>query len=387
MIVRSYTGRTVPEALAKVRNDLGDQALIIETRSVKEPGLLGRKCGYEVVAARDDSEVTPRKRTAITEVAEFSQERAPVATQATALARSDSANSAASTPVPRTAIEDELLAIRKQLARLAAGKVAPTAHLGEELASHLDEVELPAELIAEIDDALARAGERLDANRRREFVALLLARGLAEHRALDWSTCRRLLMVGPTGVGKTTTIAKLASDLVLTQRKRVALVTIDTYRVGATDQLRAYADLLDIPIEIAETPARLGEILRRFEHLDHVLIDTAGRSPADTARVHELKGFCRAAANLDVMLAVAATSGRAEFAAVVERFSVLPIAHTVITKLDECAAPGRLYGCLRRHRLPVNFLTTGQEVPRDIVAADPALVAERVLAPSAAVLC
>jgi len=166
---------------------------------------------------------------------------------------------------------------------------------------------------------------------------------------------------------------------VMKKGKRVALITIDTYRVGAQDQLKTYADLLDVPLEVAATPAQFGALMRRYESYDNVLIDTAGRSPTDATRIHELKGFCRAVPGLGVMLAVAATSGRAEFAAVVERFSILPVAHAVITKLDECAAMGRLYGCLRRHRLPLNYLTTGQEVPDDIIAADPALIAGRVL--------
>jgi len=110
-----------------------------------------------------------------------------------------------------------------------------------------------------------------------------------------------------------------------------------------------------------------------------VLIDTAGRSPADTPRVHELKGFCRAAPGITVMLAAAATAGRAEFAAVVERFSILPLEHVVVTKLDECVAMGRLYGSLRRHRLPVCFVTTGQEVPHDIKPATAEMFARQVV--------
>jgi flagellar biosynthesis protein FlhF len=192
------------------------------------------------------------------------------------------------------------------------------------------------------------------------------------------------MLVGPTGVGKTTTIAKLAGDLVLKRKLRVALVTIDTYRVGAQDQLKAYADLLDVPCEVAATPAQFALALKRFADRDVVLIDTAGRSHADAARVHELKGFCRTASEAGlpaaVMLALAANGGRAEFAAVVERFSVLPIEHAVVTKLDECAAPGRLYGCLRRHRLPVAYFTTGQEVPDDIQPATSNAITARIVA-------
>jgi flagellar biosynthesis protein FlhF len=358
MIVKTYTGRTVNEALSKVRADLGDRALIIETRPWKEPGLLSPRSGYEVVAAADD-------------------EPLPVRTQAAGLKVAPAA-------APTPDIAAELAAIRREMARLASGQ--PTAHhaLGE-LAGELSEAGLPNECLAEVDAACAAAGERLDASRRRDFARLVLTRGLTTLAPFDWENCRRLLMVGPTGVGKTTTIAKLAGELVIRRRARVALVTIDTYRVGAHDQLRAYADLLDIPMEVASTPTELSRVLARLGDRDHVLVDTSGRSPADEARVHELKGFCRACPGLSVALAVGANAGRAEFAAAVERFSVLPIEHAVVTKLDECCEPGRLYGCLRRHRLPARWFGTGQEVPADLAAADPALVVDRLLPVAASV--
>jgi flagellar biosynthesis protein FlhF len=395
MIVRSYTGRSVPEALSKVRKDLGEDALIIETRAIREPGILGRRSGYEVVAAHDDQ---PARRPAA----------ARASTPATQPTGGDAAGTAASggphqdpashqaanlaRQVGKTqggqddrahALEDELHAIRRQLARLASGQGTPSAHLGEELATELGDAELPDELIAELDETLAKAGDRLEPHQRRAFVSLLLARALPCAGAIDWSACRRLLVVGPTGVGKTTTIAKLAGDLVLKQRRRVALVTIDTYRIGATEQLRAYADLLDVPLAVAGTPAQLASVLSSFKDMDNVLIDTAGRSPADSTRVHELKSYCRAAAagtpGLAVMLCVAANGGAAEFASAVERFSILPLEHAAVTKLDECEAGGRLYGCLRRHHLTINYLTTGQEVPDDIVPATSAALSLRVL--------
>lgn len=130
-------------------------------------------------------------------------------------------------------------------------------------------------------------------------------------------------------------------------------------------------------------PPSSANVLSSFKDMDNVLIDTAGRSPADSTRVHELKSYCRAAATgapgLAVMLCVAANGGAAEFAAAVERFSILPLEHAAVTKLDECEAGGRLYGCLRRHHLTINYLTTGQEVPDDIVPATSAALSLRVL--------
>jgi flagellar biosynthesis protein FlhF len=352
MIVRTYTGRTVNEALGKVRAELGEHALIIETRPWREPGLLSPRMGYEIVAAADD-------------------EPAPVKTQAAALVRAPAA-----APVPD--LHAELAAIRREMTRLAAGVPARNDHLGD-LAGELQRAGCPDEILAELDAACSAAGERLGESRRRDFARLFLTRALVAAEPLDWSQPRRLLVVGPTGVGKTTTIAKLAGELVLKRKARIALVTIDTYRVGAQDQLRAFADLLDVPMEVASTPAELARVLARFADRDHVLVDTSGRSPSDEARLMELKGFCRACPGLSVALTVAGNAGRAEFASAVERFSILPIEHAIVTKLDECAEPGRLYGCLRRHRLPVRWFGTGQEVPDDLVAAEPRLVVERLL--------
>jgi flagellar biosynthesis protein FlhF len=360
MIVRTYTGRTVNEALIKVRAELGERALIIETRPWKEPGLLGQRAGFEVVAASDDEPAPPRS-------------------QAAALQR------VAEPAVPRGPdLGAELAAIRREMARLAAGMPPRLSALGG-LADELRATGMPDEILDELDAACAAAGQRLDPERQRDFARLVLGRALAPAQTFDWNQPRRLLVVGPTGVGKTTTIAKLAGELVLKRKARIALVTIDTYRVGAQDQLRAYADLLDVPMEVAGTPAELSRVLARYADRDHVLVDTSGRSPADEARLMELKGFCRACPGLSVALAVAGNAGRAEFAAAVERFSILPVEHAIITKLDECAEAGRLYGCLRRHRLPVRWFGTGQEVPEDLVAADPGLVVEQVLPATVAV--
>jgi len=385
MIVKSYTGRTVQEALAKVRNDLGEAALIVETRSLKSPGLFGGRIGFEVVAAADQAVPASTRRAAASDTTSLRRTQAEVLARRAAVAAESVASSGHSGHSGHSGapdLEGELAAIRAQLVRLGTGAPCPTGHLGD-LASTFAHAELPDEVVAECDALLGRLGDRLPRARHAELLSRALARNLPCAGDLDWSQPRRLLVVGPTGVGKTTTIAKLAGDLVLKRGARVALATIDTYRIGAAEHLRAYADLLDAPLGVAQTPAQLAELVHGFAGYDHILIDTAGRSPADAARVHELSAFCHAVPGLEVMLAIAATSGRAEFAAVVERFGVLPVEHAVITKIDECAAFGRLYGCLRRHRLAVNYLTTGQEVPDDIVIADGSVLADGIFAVSA----
>jgi len=382
MIIRCYSGRTVAEALTKVKNDLGERALIIETRSVKGSGLLAGTVGYEIVAALEHGTPTAAARLVPNLNAAAAPQQAP--SQAAALRPAPMATKPVAEPAPAASgqLSRELAAIRTELSRLASGSHRSTGQLGD-LHEVLAASELPSEILTELDQVVVAAGDRLPTARRQTFLHAWLSRALPCQSGIRWEQTKQVVIVGPTGVGKTTTIAKLAAQLVHQHQRRVGIITIDTYRVGAQDQLRAYADLLDVPLQVAATPAQFTRALADFADYDHILIDTAGRSPADATRVHELRAFCRAAADapggLAVLLAVPATCGRAEFAAVVERFSVLPLTHSVVTKLDECAAPGRLYGCLRRHSLEPAYFTTGQEVPADIAVGDARLVVDRLL--------
>jgi flagellar biosynthesis protein FlhF len=387
MIIRSYSGRTISEALGKVKTDLGDQALIIETRTVKSPGLIGTTVGYEVVAALEHgTPATSASRPSTRSASIYAQHALTAApTPNVTPAPVSTAETAATAKTAQTGdghLSRELAAIRAELGRLAKGHHVATEQLGD-FADRFTVGEMPDELSAELNRLVVAAGDRLPEHRRGDFLRAWLMRSLPCQPGIAWKTTRNIMVVGPTGVGKTTTIAKLAAQLVHDEGRKIGIITIDTYRVGAQDQLRAYADLLGVPLAVASTPAQFAKAMHEFADYDHVFIDTAGRSPADAARVHELRAFCRAAssdgAQLAVMLAIPATCGRAEFAAIVERFSILPLTHTVVTKLDECVAHGRLYGCLHRHHLEVAYFTTGQEVPSDIVAGDAALVVDHLL--------
>ena len=252
------------------------------------------------------------------------------------------------TAIPKQAVEDlmqrgdlslEIASIRRQLARLASGHGAHGQPWSSDLPTPGKSGNYLSEIIAECDEVIGRAGQRVAEERRHELLARYLAQHLRCGPGIDWDQNRMLIVAGPTGVGKTTTIAKMAGELVLRRGGKVGLITVDTYRVGAADQLQAYADLLDVPFAVARTPAELAQAVERMRDCDNILVDTAGRSPSDAARVHELKGFCRAVPGLGVALTVSATAGRAEFAAVMERFSLLPIEFCLLTKLDECKSP------------------------------------------------
>jgi flagellar biosynthesis protein FlhF len=181
---------------------------------------------------------------------------------------------------------------------------------------------------------------------------------------------RVISLVGPTGVGKTTTIAKLAANLRLRERRRVGLITVDTYRMAAVEQLRAYAEIIDLPMEVVATPREMREAVIRLSEAEIVLVDTAGRSPQDAVQLQELKTMLHESGADEVHLVMSAVGATPHLQRTVERFSPIGTTALLITKLDEVSGLGNVLPVLRSARLPVSYLTCGQSVPDDIVVAE-----------------
>ena len=192
---------------------------------------------------------------------------------------------------------------------------------------------------------------------------------------------RRLVaLVGPTGVGKTTTTAKLAAHYRLREQRRVGLITVDTYRIAAVDQLRTYADIIDLPMEVASTPHEMRQAIGRLADLDLILMDTAGRSPRDEAQIQELKLLLDEAQPDEVHLVSELRLGRQRrWPRVSERFAEVGANRLILTKLDEAQGLGSLLPLLRTNRLPLSYVTHGQNVPDDIEVADPVHLAQQIL--------
>ena len=181
---------------------------------------------------------------------------------------------------------------------------------------------------------------------------------------------RLVALVGPTGVGKTTTIAKLAANFRLREHKRVGLITVDTYRVAAVEQLRTYADIIDLPMEVVATPREMREAVDRLKDLDLILMDTAGRSPRDEVKIQELKSMLAEAEPDEVHLVLSSTSGANSLAATAKHFSEVGTTSLMLTKLDEATSLGHLVSLVRKCPLPIAYLTDGQNVPDDIQTAE-----------------
>ena len=318
MHLKRFRRETVKEALRAVREELGPDALILSTRVVAAPGVKGW-FGRRVVEV-----------TAATERPSLSDVRHPDA--APAIDRIDRA--------------------------------------GDELAAKLQAIG--------IDGALARdVIAALPARQRRGATVDLIRRTLADQltalAAADDDYAPIEVFVGPPGVGKTTTIAKLAAQERARHGRRLALMSADGFRVGAVEQLRLYADILGAPLAVARTPTELESALKGAKR--PLLLDTAGRSPSDDVS-REMLRVLAGRKGVRTHLVLAASTPPAAARRVLDRFEDARASRVVITKLDEVESCGPLVQVLRERELPISYLGVGQRVPEDLQRATaPALAA------------
>lgn len=196
-------------------------------------------------------------------------------------------------------------------------------------------------------------------------------------------------LVGPTGVGKTTTVAKLAAGFRIESKRRVGLLTIDTFRIAAVQQLKAYADIMDLPMQVVENPSEMRPALDTLGDVDVVLIDTAGRSPRSDARIDQLADLLRSAQPDETHLVLSATSSTSTVHSVLEGFAPARPTGAILTKLDEAPQTAGILSAITATNLfagiPVSYLTNGQQVPDDIAVADAQTLLSRLLPARAAI--
>jgi len=395
--VRTFRASDTAAALAAVKAALGAEAVILSTRSVE--GGLFRRSEVEITAALGQAEEDlPRPR-----VAPRTAAAAVAAHSATQAGRAGRPGSEGVEPrgfppaplldtrpdlvgerygAPRARPEDdplsdEVRSLRRSVdeARKALAAVTREARAGRDLQLPPAAAEVHARLtgrgvepvLAEglVRSALETAGP--DADALMNTVRDLLGERLIPCRA-PWLHDGRhaIAVVGPTGVGKTTTLAKMAARAILEAKKRVAFVTLDTYRIGATEQLARYGEIMGAPVLVARDRGELGRAMERLADVDLVLVDTAGRSsPEDVARQAAL---VRSIPRVQLHLVVSAATGSYELAAVADRYRALQPDRLVVTKVDEAAGPGGILSASVRICRPISCVADGQRVPEDLHA-------------------
>lgn len=379
------------EALAKVKRDLGRDAVILHTRTVRKGGLwgFGGRPWVEITAT-DSANVLPRHlargiigRTSATG-------SRPVKAGSCAVPVSEPIAGEATRPASDVGgLREEMAELRSlvqqvvRATRHAAAPAVPEALMDTYVTLIQSQVteELAQELVdrirATLPDGAALTPEETR-RRFREYIASTVpAAGAIVAERSDRP--RVVALVGPTGVGKTTTIAKLAAHFKLREHRRVGLITIDTYRIAAVDQLKVYAQIIDVPLEVVMLPQELADALERLSDCDVILIDTAGRGPNDARRIEELRGFLEVAQPDETHLVLASNASPASLTSALEQFSRTGVNRLLFTKLDEAVGFGVLLNVLRRANAKLSYVTTGQDVPDDIEVARGQRIADLIL--------
>lgn len=366
--IRKYQAKTITEALAMVRADLGRDAVIVQTRKVNKKvlGVWGRE--MVEVWASDNPDLENLRRPQTTTPAP-----APSITR--------------EQPSRIEQLENEIQNLKAMIAQLARQGVAVVS---DSIPSSVPNENRWTSLLmeAEVEESIAR--ELLQSAPENALSESALQSLVAERLmtsgpiTLKEGQPKVVMLVGPTGVGKTTTIAKLAAQYALLQRRRVGLITIDTYRIAAVEQLRTYSQIIDVPIRVVYSSNELPSAVREFSSMDVVFVDTAGRSQRNSMQIGELKACCERLSDCEVHLVLSSTTKTRDLYDIVQRFSVMPLHRVIWTKLDESTTFGNILNVAVKHPLPISYVTTGQRVPEDVEVAEANKLASLVVGGAAA---
>jgi flagellar biosynthesis protein FlhF len=303
--------------------------------------------------------------------------------------RSADTPAASASEAAHPALAEELAGLRRMMHELssqlsAQGTEVVVAPGWETVRQRLLDEGLRPEYVAEVEAEVFR-GLGLEELQEEEPVAgvarrYFLKHFMVERRKLAQPGTRRVVaLVGPTGVGKTTTVAKLAAQYSLFGNHSVGLLTVDTYRIAAVDQLKTYAEIINLPVEVAFSPQEVKEALARLSDREIILLDTAGRSQKNDAQMDELRAYLDAAKPDEVHLVLSTTTKQRDLDDCLAQFHETGFRQLIFTKLDETDAYGAIFNCAREARCPITYLTFGQNVPDDIEEASQERLADLLI--------
>ncbi|PLX33119.1 MAG: flagellar biosynthesis protein FlhF [Clostridiales bacterium] len=354
MIIRNYLVNDMYEAMMKIKQDLGNNAVIVSKRNVRQKGFFGffRRRLIEVTAATESLEIQGkgiRKRTDESEETKIAAEKM---TQG---------------------IRDEVRELREIVKGLAEKperevRQKQVTDANKDLHDMLIEMDFNKKVIDDFDTYCSvKKIDREDVNR--IVLYEFLKDRFNEKVKVDLPRGRTMVFVGPTGVGKTTTIAKIASSESLIHQKKVGLITIDTYRIGAVEQLRIYANILDIPIEVVANHEEMRRAMERLDDCDLILVDTTGRSHKNERQLDEMKKYLDDIEEKNVYCVASMTTKNSDFIRIVKSYECMDYDHFIFTKMDETQSYGNILNAFYFSEKPVSYISVGQVVPDDMKIA------------------
>ncbi len=377
MKIMKYQAATERQAMLLAREELGKDALILSIKSIKPKGIFRwlRKPYVEITAAIDENQ-EKKAKPEDKELAEFKsflqelsnkQRELEELTQKRTESLPAKAPAAPAVPVKASHSNQEMA----EDSQVLIGQVIYEQLIENEVDSKLAD-KLLADLLAE-----ARA---FDLEEGLNFVYRKIVKELSEIEPINIRNgrARPVFFIGSTGVGKTTTIAKLASLFTLEKKCKVALITADTYRIAAVEQLRTYANILNIPIRVIYKEEEIMSCIEEFSDCDLILIDTAGRSYQDTHHLEELRQLLEQVEEKQIYLVLSLSTKNSDLKKTVAAYDFADFS-LIFTKLDETLAYGSILNLKYETTKPLSYITTGQNVPEDIAELDPYEVASKIL--------
>lgn len=344
MIIRKYIADTMSEALNMIKLELGPEAIIVSKRSIKSKGFMGvflpKK--LEVTAALD----------------EFRSKEPPKAERLEVVR--DSAQ--------KKDVEKELGEVKEMLQRLVDDK---DKDIKKEKKTGIRKQLMDRDVSEDVINSLSVHARKKE--KYKNVVRLpdsALVDEITDLLKVDYSKEGRVhAFIGPTGVGKTTTIAKLAAIEALNTRKKVGLVTIDTYRIGAVEQLKTYADILGLPLEVINSTDDIEKSMDNLKECDSIFVDTTGRSIKNIMQLSELKLYLDRIKPDNTYLVVSMTTKYHDQLQILKGFSTMDYNRIILTKFDETTTYGSLLNVAYSAKVPLSYITIGQNVPDDITEA------------------
>ncbi|HWR21887.1 MAG TPA: flagellar biosynthesis protein FlhF [Feifaniaceae bacterium] len=395
MFVRSYIANEMPEAMERIRKELGPDAMILSNRQIRGKGLKGL-FGKKLVEVTVAYEPAPGK-SMIPERKAYEQPRPAPAQPAPAPKRPQAAQPAVAAAQILAQAEQRKLQSNAAPASKPSASAAPAAgaeqkppldrRSGVKLSSGAEAIGnrlMEREVFVGVAKKIAAQTHEITVkfNDDPEQVAYSLVQDiLGEPASIKLKKYRMniIMLLGPTGVGKTTTIVKLAGLFTINHGLKVGFINTDTYRVAAQEQLRAYAEIMELPICTVYSPEDVEDALLKMQDRDVVLIDTAGKSPADKRYREDVEAYIRHSGADELLLCVSASMGYGASRELINHYSFLSGYKLIVTKLDEVSAWGSVLNISSLAKQPIAFITTGQNVPFDISIPDTKLVAKNLL--------
>lgn len=377
MKIKKFVARDYQTALKQAKQEMGRDAIILHSHQVRRKGLLAFLLPPQVeitVAVDEALKVnTDRRREAVLP---------PTRPDDLLLSHEQgyTGNNLEEELKKMNALMMEIKTKMNEL-ELIKGMSGQVQEFYHALVANQVDREVALKIATSVESRLPQ-GSRTDENWAVEVCLHTLGEYVQGVKPIDLTGDKKgklVFMVGPTGVGKTTTIAKLAANMTFVDRKKVALITLDTYRISAADQLRTFAEIIGIPISVVFTTDEFNAAMEKYQEKDIIFVDTAGRSPYNRQQMEELKQFVTVARPDETLLVLSVTTETSDMVNIYEQFKAIGIDKVVFTKVDETYNYGQILNAIYQIKKPIAYLTTGQNVPDDIEVPDSLHLARMVL--------